>query len=62
MPTYEYQCKQCEQVFEYQQRITEDPKTECAGCDGPLERLISRSSFHLKGGGWYSDLYSSKKP
>jgi hypothetical protein len=25
-----------------------------------VRRLISRTSFVLKGGGWYSDLYSSK--
>ena len=62
MPIYEYQCKKCEQVFEYQQRMSEDPKTECEACQGALERIISRSAFHLKGGGWYKDLYSSPKP
>jgi putative FmdB family regulatory protein len=62
MPIYEYQCKQCGKVFEYMQKMSDDPKTECEECSGALERLISRSAFHLKGGGWYKDLYSSTKP
>ncbi len=62
MPIYEYRCQGCGEVFEYQQRMSEDPKTTCEKCGGTLERLISRSAFHLKGGGWYKDLYSSPKP
>ncbi len=62
MPIYEYKCASCEAEFEYMQRITEDPKRECESCGGGLERLISQTSFQLKGSGWYRDLYSSKKP
>lgn len=62
MPIYEYQCKGCGGEFEYQQRMSDDPKTVCESCGGLLERLISRSSFLLKGSGWYKDLYSSAKP
>jgi putative FmdB family regulatory protein len=62
MPIYEYQCRACGRTFEYQQRMTEDPKTVCESCGGALERLISRTAFTLKGGGWYKDLYSSPKP
>jgi putative FmdB family regulatory protein len=62
MPIYEYKCASCEQTFEYMQRISEDPKTECERCGASLERLISSTSFQLKGGGWYKDLYSSPKP
>ena len=61
MPVYEYRCKDCGKEFEYQQRMSDDPKTVCESCEGQLERLISRTSFHLKGGGWYKDLYSSAK-
>lgn len=61
MPIYEYGCQGCGKVFEYMQRMSDDPKTECEDCGGALERLISRSAFHLKGGGWYKDLYSSTK-
>jgi predicted nucleic acid-binding Zn ribbon protein len=42
--------------------MSEPKKTVCEACGGPLERLISPSGFILKGGGWYKDLYSSKKP
>ncbi len=62
MPIYEYRCLDCGWEGEYQQRMIEDPKTECESCKGRLERLISRSAFHLKGSGWYKDLYSSAKP
>lgn len=62
MPIYEYQCKECGGEFEYQQRMSDAPKAECESCGGQLERMISRSSFTLKGSGWYKDLYSSAKP
>ncbi len=62
MPIYEYKCKACGNEFEYQQRMSDPPKAECEQCGGGLEKQISRSSFALKGGGWYKDLYSSPKP
>ncbi len=62
MPVYEYQCKACGRAFEYQQRMADPDKTICENCGGELERLISRTAFSLKGGGWYKDLYSSTKP
>jgi putative FmdB family regulatory protein len=61
MPVYEYRCHKCQKIFEYQQRMVEPAKTTCEECAGELERLISRSSFSFKGGGWYKDLYSSSK-
>ena len=61
MPTYEYECRACGHEFEREQRIREDPVKTCPRCrKGEVRRLISRTSFVLKGGGWYSDLYSSK--
>ncbi|MBP6631907.1 MAG: zinc ribbon domain-containing protein [Kofleriaceae bacterium] len=62
MPVYEYGCTACGKEFEYQQRMADPPKTVCEACGGALERLISRSAFQFKGGGWYKDLYSSSKP
>jgi putative FmdB family regulatory protein len=62
MPVYEYQCQACGRPFEYQQRMSDPDKTDCEACGGRLERLISRTAFALKGGGWYKDLYSSTKP
>lgn len=62
MPVYEYRCTKCEKEFEYQQRMSDPPMAVCEACGGELERLISRTAFQLKGGGWYKDLYSSSKP
>jgi putative FmdB family regulatory protein len=60
MPTYEYVCKACNHEFEKEQRISDAPLKTCPQCKAKqAKRLISRTSFHLKGGGWYSDLYSS---
>jgi len=59
MPIYEYECPACEKVIEVQQRISEDPLSTCPDCGGGVKKLVSMSSFHLKGGGWYSDGYSS---
>lgn len=62
MPIYEYKCTSCEGHFEYLQRISEEPKSACEACGSALERLVSLTSFQLKGSGWYRDLYSSPKP
>ncbi len=63
MPTYEYACGKCGHEFEREQRITEDPVKTCPECRSrKVQRLISSTSFVLKGSGWYSDLYSSQKP
>lgn len=59
MPVYEYECKACENVFEVQQRMTDDPLKSCPDCQGEVKKLISASSFQLKGGGWYADGYSA---
>ena len=63
MPVYEYKCNACGREFEVQQRMSDDELTDCEVCGKKaLERLISRTAFSLKGGGWYKDLYSSTKP
>jgi len=59
MPVYEYECKACEKVFEVQQKMADAPLINCPDCDGPISKLMSMSSFQLKGGGWYADGYSS---
>ena len=59
MPVYEYECNGCEKVFEVQQRLSEKPLSTCPKCGGQVRKLISMSSFQLKGGGWYSDGYSN---
>jgi putative FmdB family regulatory protein len=62
MPIYEYACAGCDSEFELEQRITEDPIKTCPRCRSrKVKRLISQTSFVLKGGGWYADLYASKR-
>ena len=62
MPTYEYLCEKCGHEFEREQRITEPPIRTCPECRGrKVKKLISQTSFVLKGGGWYSDLYSNPR-
>ncbi len=59
MPVYEYECQECNKVFEVQQKIADKPLSECPECNAPVKKLMSMSSFQLKGGGWYADGYSS---
>jgi putative FmdB family regulatory protein len=57
MPIYEYHCERCGD-FEQTQRITDPPLTKCPKCRRKVRRLISASSFHLKGSGWYVTDYA----
>ena len=63
MPIYEYACKACGKAMEIRQKIADDPLQDCPECGQPaLERLVSASSFALKGSGWYADGYGGAKP
>jgi putative FmdB family regulatory protein len=64
MPIYEYECSQCHQTSDALQKVNDPPPETCPRCGAQhtLSRLLSRTSFVLKGGGWYADLYSSSKP
>ncbi|WP_446010291.1 FmdB family zinc ribbon protein [Candidatus Electrothrix sp.] len=59
MPVYEYECPACEKVYEVHQGMNDSPLKACSVCGGDVKKLVSMSSFHLKGGGWYSDGYAS---
>ena len=62
MPIYEYLCESCGKVNEKLQKVYDPPPARCDECGSrKLAKLVSRSAFQLKGGGWYSDLYASKK-
>lgn len=59
MLTYEYECKFCNHQFEAEQSIKDDPLTACPKCQtDSLRKLISKSTFILKGSGWAADNYS----
>ena len=57
MPIYEYKCAKCG-VFEVTQRITENALKKCPTCKSKVERIISATSFVLKGSGWYVTDYA----
>lgn len=61
MPIYEYLCTSCGEKLELLQKITDAAPDTCPSCKGSqtMTRQVSRTSFQLKGGGWYADLYSS---
>jgi len=60
VPIYEYQCTKCGEVFEAFQKITDEPLTRCKFCQARVEKLISHSSFQLKGSGWYLTDYARR--
>lgn len=63
MPIYEYACSQCGKINDVLQKVNDPAPEACEACSarGTLTKMLSRSSFVLKGGGWYSDLYGSVK-
>ena len=58
MPIYEYICEKCGSRTEVIQKITDPPLKRCSKCRGKLEKSVSRTSFQLKGSGWYVTDYS----
>jgi putative FmdB family regulatory protein len=64
MPIYEYACDRCGTATDLLQKVSDPAPTQCAHCgaDGALRKVVGRTSFVLKGGGWYADLYGSSKP
>jgi putative FmdB family regulatory protein len=60
MPIYEYECPSCGE-FEVTQRITEEPLKRCPHCKKRnVRKLMSNTSFQLKGSGWYITDYARK--
>jgi putative FmdB family regulatory protein len=60
MPLYEYECNQCGRIEEALQKFSDKPLKKCRHCSGSLRKLISNTSFHLKGSGWYVTDYAKK--
>ena len=62
MPIYEYQCPKCQHVFEEMVSLSQAHGEEpCPRCGTPSPRMISHTSFVLKGGGWYVSDYGYRK-
>jgi putative FmdB family regulatory protein len=60
MPIYEYRCLDYGHQFELMQKFSDPPAETCPSCAGVVQKLISRSAFHLKGSGWYVTDYGRK--
>jgi len=61
MPIYEYECQKCGHHEEVLQKFSDPPISKCEKCKGKMRKLISQSTFHLKGTGWYVTDYASKR-
>jgi putative FmdB family regulatory protein len=62
MPIYEFKCARCGNLAEVVQRVGARPPP-CPACGSKrMARAVSRTAFHLKGGGWYADLYATPRP
>lgn len=54
MPIYEYKCQMCNYTTESLQKVTDQPLVTCPHCgQEQLIKLLSNTSFQLKGTGWY---------
>ena len=64
MPLFEYRCSACGRLEEVLQKHTDPAPDECPNCHAKstMGKELSLSAFHLKGGGWYKDLYASSSP
>ncbi len=62
MPIYEYRCSKCEGITEILQKFDDPMPSRCESCgaEASLSKLISQSSFHLKGTGWYVTDFKNK--
>jgi putative FmdB family regulatory protein len=59
MPVYEYECLDCGETHEARQKFSDKPLSKCPKCSGTLKKIISNTSFILKGTGWYKTDYAS---
>ena len=53
MPTYAYRGTACTHEFDYVQKFSDDPLTECIECQGPVRRVYQPVGVVFKGSGWY---------
>ncbi len=58
MPIYEYECLSCGKQCELSQKFDDEPLSSCPDCGGHMHKLISHTSFILKGTGWYVTDYA----
>ena len=62
MPIYEYRCPKCQKVFEEWVHLSEmHESVPCPECGAYAPRIMSETSFVLKGGGWSVTDYGYRK-
>ena len=63
MPTYDYICNDCNEMYEYFQSMSDIPLTKCPECKkNSLRRIISGGTgLIFKGSGYYLTDYKNKK-
>ncbi|MBP6217319.1 MAG: zinc ribbon domain-containing protein [Oligoflexales bacterium] len=62
MPIYEFKCKHCGITYEEMMKMSDPNPESCPKClKGPVEKLLSRSNFVLKGGGWYTTDFKTQE-
>ena len=60
MPIYEYQCDGCSEVFEVFQKLSDPAPTSHSCGSTAVHRVLSNTTFVLKGTGWYQTDYAQK--
>ncbi|OBI34980.1 FmdB family zinc ribbon protein [Mycobacterium colombiense] len=53
MPTYSYQCTECDDRFDIVQAFTDDALTTCKRCAGRLRKRFNSVGVVFKGSGFY---------
>ena len=61
MPIYNYRCSACGDASQILHKMSDPKPGQCPACgaENSLSKLVSRSGFALKGGGWYADGYGA---
>ena len=61
MPTYDYECQKCKDIFEVFQSMTDKRLEKCPKCGGKVKRLIGGGAgIIFKGSGFYETDYKKK--
>ena len=61
MPTYDYECQSCGEVFEKFHSMTSRPRVKCPECGGRSKKMIgSGAGIIFKGSGFYETDYRRK--
>ena len=61
MAVYEYACSTCGAAIEFWQSPGVRSPEYCKICNGKLNKIISKTNFHLKGQTWAKDGYTDKR-